>query len=125
MNIKKSLYALLSIALVIAIYYFVYWYFFVKKDGFSNVPTFYLAYASWCPHCKNVKPIFEDWSKSGSTTVNGKTVNLVMVESEDPKMKNLPVKGYPTLLLENNGKFTECDSDRSVSGWESWLESKL
>jgi thiol-disulfide isomerase/thioredoxin len=97
------------------------------KDGFESAPTFTLYYADWCPHCKSIKPVFEQWSKKGSVVVGGKTVFVEMVEADKnaDKLKGKPVKGYPTFLLEKDGKFKEFDGDRSASGWEKWLSQNL
>jgi len=99
----------------------------LRFEGFESAPTFTMYYADWCPHCKTLKPVFKEWSKKGSTTIGGKTVFLEMVEvdTNPEKVKGKPVKGYPTILLEQNGKFTEFDGDRTAAGWESWLAKNL
>jgi thiol-disulfide isomerase/thioredoxin len=97
-------------------------------DGFESAPSFTMYYADWCPHCKTIKPVFKDWSSSGSMTVGGKTVFLDMVEADSnpEKMKGVPVKGYPTFLLQTaNGQYKEFDGDRTPEGWKSWLASNL
>jgi len=97
-------------------------------QGFESAPTFTMYYADWCPHCKTIKPVFKDWSSSGSTTVGGKTVFLSMVEADSnpEKMKGVPVKGYPTFLLKTaNGQYKEFDGDRTPEGWASWLASNV
>ena len=35
-----------------------------------------LFYVDWCPHCKSVKPMFEDFAKNGFVTINGKNVKV-------------------------------------------------
>jgi thiol-disulfide isomerase/thioredoxin len=97
------------------------------SQGFESAPTFTMYYADWCPHCKNIKPVFKEWSKKSSVTVGGRTVFLEMVEADSnpEKLKGKPVKGFPTFLLETNGKFKEFDGDRSASGWENWLSKNL
>lgn len=98
------------------------------SQGFESAPTFTLYYADWCPHCKSIKPVFKDWSSSGSTTVGGTTVFLEMVEADSnpEKLKDVPVKGYPTFLLKtSNGQYKEFDGDRTPEGWASWLASNL
>jgi thiol-disulfide isomerase/thioredoxin len=97
-------------------------------EGFETAPSFTLYYADWCPHCKTIKPVFKSWSSSGSTTVKGKTVFLSMVEADTnpEKLKGVPVKGYPTFLLQTaDGKFKEFDGDRTPEGWKAWLEDNL
>jgi len=95
--------------------------------GFESAPTFTMYYADWCPHCKTLKPVFKHWSKKGSVVVGSKTVFVEMVEvdTNPEKVKGKPVKGYPTILLEKDGKFTEFDGDRTPAGWESWLAQNV
>ena len=96
-------------------------------EGFDGAsPTFTLYYADWCPHCTAVKPVFGNWSKNGYVTVNGKRVNVSMVEESQMKDKSVPIKGFPTMLLKTtNGAFIEFSGDRSPNGWESWLSQKV
>lgn len=98
-------------------------------SGSDGVNTFALYYASWCPHCKDVKPVFEQWGASkGSVQVNGKTVFVKMYEEskDKDKMTGKPVRGYPTFLLEKaDGSFKECDADRSPDGWMSFLKANI
>ena len=102
-------------------------YVYSGSEGFESAPSFTMYYADWCPHCKTLKPVFKDWSKKGSVVVGGKTVFVEMVEvdTNPEKVKGKPVKGYPTILLEKDGKFTEFDGDRTPAGWESWLAQNL
>jgi thiol-disulfide isomerase/thioredoxin len=99
---------------------------FGAREGFTdaNSPSFTMYYADWCPHCKTSKPVFSDWSKSGSITVNGQPVALAMVE-ESQKADDAPVKGYPTFIMKKGGQYTEYSGDRSPAGWEAWLKQNL
>ena len=96
-------------------------------EGFESAPSFTMYYADWCPHCKTLKPVFKDWASKGSVVVGGKTVfvDMVEVDTNPEKVKGKPVKGYPTILLEKDGQFTEFDGDRTPSGWETWLAKNL
>lgn len=95
-------------------------------DGSSS--TFTLYYAEWCPHCKTVKPLYEQWmTKNGNTmTANGKSVKLAIVEEKEmtPAQK-ATVKGYPTFMLEGGGQSTECRGARDASAWERWLKTNV
>jgi thiol-disulfide isomerase/thioredoxin len=98
------------------------------SQGFESAPSFTMYYADWCPHCKTIKPVFKDWSSTGSMTVGGKTVFLEMVEADSnpEKLKGVPVKGYPTFLLKtSNGQYKEFDGERTPEGWASWLASNV
>ena len=102
------------------------------KEGFASaegVNTFGLYYAKWCPHCKDVKPVFEEWGASkGSVQVNGKTVFVKLYEesADKDKMAGKPVRGYPTFLLEKaDGTIKECDEERTPEGWMKFLKENL
>ena len=99
----------------------------LSSEGFADgANTFTLYYADWCPHCKTVKPVFADWSKKGSVTINGQQVKTTMVEESSNTDKSAPVKGYPTMLLKkSDGSYVEFSGDRSPSGWESWLSQNI
>ena len=78
-------------------------------QGFQNLSgpapamnTFTMYYADWCPHCKSVKPEFNEFSNRGSIEVGGKKCQIMMVDAgKNPDAtKGKPVKGFPTFLLE-------------------------
>jgi thiol-disulfide isomerase/thioredoxin len=99
-----------------------------RSEGFSSGDTFTLYYADWCPHCKAVKPVFSQWSSSGSVTVKDKTVVTKMVEADTSPdlVSKAGVKGFPTMILTKaDGTTVEYKGDRSVSAWEEWLGSNV
>ncbi len=104
-----------------------------SQEGFADVPakgadTFTLYYADWCPHCKTVKPMFQEWSKNGFVTVAGRNVacRMVQPEKEPEKAAGKEIKGYPTFLLETaDGKTVEYQGDRTPDGWLKFLEDNL
>jgi len=121
---KQLLYVLLGLAVVAVVVYALC----PRNEGFSSVETFTLYYADWCPHCKAVKPVFSQWSSSGSVTVKDKTVLTKMVEADTSPdlVSQAGVKGFPTMILtKSDGSSVEYKGDRSVSAWEEWLGSNL
>lgn len=125
---KTMRYSLIGLAVfVVGVVLYIY-YPRLRLDGFtSGGSTFTMYYASWCPHCKDVKPVFEQWatSQSNSMSVNGKSVTLQLVE-ESKMDKSESVKGFPTFLLKKtDGTTAEFSGDRSPSGWAAWLKSNL
>ena len=91
--------------------------------GAPPVASFTMYYADWCPHCKTVKPEFEDFSKRGVITVNGKNVAVAMVEESDKeKMAGKNVKGFPTFLYQTAaGETVEYSGPRTRDGWMDFL----
>lgn len=102
-----------------------------SQEGFADAKgadTFTLYYADWCPHCKTVKPAFQEWSKNGFVTVAGRNVacRMVQPEKEPEKVRSKDVKGYPTFMLETaDGKNVEYQGDRTPQGWMKFLEENL
>jgi thiol-disulfide isomerase/thioredoxin len=121
---KQFLYVVLGLLVVVGIVYALS----SRNEGFSSGDTFTLYYADWCPHCKAVKPVFSQWSSSGSVTVKDKTVLTKMVEADTSPdlVSKAGVKGFPTMMLTKaDGTTVEYKGDRSVSAWEEWLGSNL
>ena len=104
-----------------------------SREGFTSgsgagADTFTLYYAEWCPHCKTIKPAFEEWAKKGFVTAAGKNVKVRMVEQgEKPEEGTAKgIKGFPTFLLETAaGKSVEFQGDRSPDAYLKFLEDYL
>ena len=107
---------------------------FTSFEGFADTKgtdNFVLYYAEWCPHCKDVKPIFKSWAADkGSVQVNGKTVFVSMVEADaagsKEKMAGKNIRGYPTMMLEKaDGKLVEFSGSRDETGWMEFLKKNV
>jgi protein disulfide-isomerase-like protein len=81
-----------------------------------------LYYAPWCPHCKPVKPIFDELSKiySGNTEVTIKTING---DEEPSLLKEQNVKGYPTIKLFVGEKSFEYKGERTAEKLQEFIQS--
>lgn len=104
-----------------------------SKEGFQNdiagaADTFTMYYADWCPHCKAVKPAFQEWSKNGFVTAAGRNVKVRMVEQgENPEeVAAKGIKGFPTFVLVTaDGKSVEFQGDRTPDAYLKFLEEQL
>jgi thiol-disulfide isomerase/thioredoxin len=78
-------------------------------DGSKQLVLFY---ASWCGHCKKLKP---DWDTATGLAGSGKLIK-VNVGDDTPEQtalnKRFKITGYPTIMLFENGKATEYQGDR-------------
>lgn len=67
----------------------------IKKDNVLLL----LVYASWCPHCKEFKPIYLELSKK----VKNENLNYTIAVIEGDKNSNFSeahnIQGFPTILL--------------------------
>lgn len=98
------------------------------QSGSGGADTFTMYYADWCPHCKAVKPAFQEWSKNGFVTAAGKQVKVRMVEQgEKPdEVAAKGIKGFPTFVLETaGGKTVEFQGERTPEAYLAFLEEQL
>ena len=84
--------------------------------------TLTLYYAPWCPHCKPVKPIFDELAKIYASS---EEINIVIVngDEEPNKLKEEKVKGYPTIRLtvgENNFVY---EGERTAEKLQEFIQS--
>lgn len=127
MKARDVMYVLVGVAVIAALVYGVM-QLRTRPEGFSEGDSFTLYYADWCPHCKAVKPVFAQWSSSGSVTVKDKTVMTTMVEADTSPdlVSQAGVKGFPTMMLRKaNGTTMEYKGERTSTAWEEWLASNL
>lgn len=87
-------------------------------------------YAPWCPHCKSLKPIYEEASrairKAGIKNVKLGAIDASQYQSYAQKYG---IRGFPTLKYFPAGQKTEndakeYDNDRSAQGILQWAKSR-
>jgi len=117
------------IILVVMALIFLYLSSNVTSEGFSGSDggVFTLYYADWCPHCKTIKPLFEQFMGGGSVSVNGKAVQCKMVEEKQiQKGVDPDIKGYPSLLYSDAaGKIVEFSGPRTADGFMQFLKQQI
>ena len=98
----------------------------------SKLAELLFFYASWCPHSKVAKPIFDDLKASlENTTINGYQVTYTLFDcsnetDEVEKMTSkYSVEGYPTFKLQKDGKIIEYDAKPSRETLEQFLNTVL
>jgi thiol-disulfide isomerase/thioredoxin len=89
-------------------------------EGFNN-KTFVFFRMDGCPHCENMRG---EWSKFVNNH-KGDVATKEVEASQDPAMcKKYGVKGFPSLLLINNGKvIKKFEGERKASAFESFVAS--
>lgn len=87
-------------------------------------------YAPWCPHCKNLKPIYEEASRA-IRKEGIKNVKLGAIDASEYQSyaQKYGIRGFPTLKYFPAGPKTENDAkeyndDRSASGILNWAKSQ-
>ncbi|ODV91772.1 hypothetical protein CANCADRAFT_30104 [Tortispora caseinolytica NRRL Y-17796] len=68
----------------------------------SGKPTLVKFYASWCSHCRNMAPVYEDLGLS----FNEEDVQIVKIDADKNKItgKKFEIQGYPTIKMFNSIK---------------------
>jgi thiol-disulfide isomerase/thioredoxin len=120
-------------AMVVVALTLIYFYGVSRRvEGFSStgsgVNTLTMYYVDWCPHCTHAKPDFEKLKAESPLQVNGKGVEVGMVnpEKEPEAAKGKPVKGYPTILLQKaSGETVEYQGERAYGPLKEFLKENV
>ena len=99
----------------------------VEHMGNQQNSKFKLFYVDWCGHCKNFKPIFEgelsNAVKSESIPCN---LELVNCEENPDQAKKYNIRGYPTMIFENeNNDIIEYQGERTSNSIVNFLKSMM
>lgn len=91
--------------------------------GPSSSPVLVLFHATWCPHCRDVLPLWPQ-VKAG---VAGK-LDVIDVESKNPIMANHKIQGFPTIRFFPQGMdsvetYVDHTGPRTVDGVMQFLAS--
>lgn len=109
---------------VVVVLAFLSMYAVYHVEGFadSGSKEFSLVYASWCPHCKAVKPLMEEMAASSP---GGIKINVIDGESGAPELASLPkAKGFPTFFFKNGSSVEEYNGPRDKESILAFLQSK-
>lgn len=87
--------------------------------GGSKKVIFTLYYVDWCPHCKVVKP---EWNKLENDP-NLKHIKIVKINCEENEsvVQEKNIEGFPTILLNNNGKEEAYNGNREYTDFKNYL----
>jgi protein disulfide-isomerase/protein disulfide isomerase family A protein 5 len=83
--------------------------------------VFRMFHVKWCGHCKDAKPKFIEFMKKNPD------VNAELIDAEDDENKDIvkahEIEGYPTFILTKDGEDKLYDGDRTVKGFEEFIEN--
>lgn len=81
--------------------------------------TFTLYYVEWCPHCKVVKP---EWEKlENDPELEHIKITKINCEENEDIVQEKNIEGFPTILLNNNGKEEAYNGNREYADFKNYL----
>ena len=99
--------------------------FYKRSEGFENSKNLIICKAEWCGHCKTAKPEFDKLSNSPIILDDGSTVNVKVLDADSDKSEiaKYNVKGFPTVLFDNNGEINEYPGPRTHASIVEFIKS--
>jgi thiol-disulfide isomerase/thioredoxin len=96
-------------------------------EGFEGTgKSLVICKADWCGHCKKAAPEFQKLlGASPMTLKDGSKINVKILDADKDKAEigKYNVRGYPTILIDNNGQTTEYPGERTASAVMEFLNS--
>jgi thiol-disulfide isomerase/thioredoxin len=96
-------------------------------EGFEDASkSLVICKADWCGHCKKAAPEFQKLlGASPMTLKDGSKITVKILDADKDKTEigKYKVRGYPTILIDNNGQTTEYPGERTASAVMEFLNS--
>jgi thiol-disulfide isomerase/thioredoxin len=146
-GINTTTYIILAFLILFAVIAFLYYYYYVlpklkttykpnnelvSGSNTSNSSELLFFYATWCPHCKTAKPIWDQLkSEYQNKTINGYNIIFTEVDCSeettevDKMMNKYNVEGYPTIKLIKDGQVIEYDAKPTKDTLVQFLNTVL
>ena len=90
--------------------------------GKTKQVSMILVKANWCGYCKKFLPV---WNTIQNYEKYKNLVNYVTLDADDnpEEIKKYKVEGYPTILINSDGKIHEYKGNKEIEGMIELLES--
>jgi thiol-disulfide isomerase/thioredoxin len=99
----------------------------IMYEGFEgSQKSLVICKADWCGHCKKAAPEFQKLlGASPMTLKDGSKITVKILDADKDKSEigKYKVRGYPTILIDNNGQTTEYPGERTASAVMEFLNS--
>ena len=93
----------------------------------DGTPVFLKAWASWCPHCKELAPVWDELANESK--YEGKVIFAdIECESNRKMCQLLPGENYPRLYWiepSKNGSMIKYEGERSISIFENFIHKQF
>lgn len=87
--------------------------------GGGEITTFTLYYVEWCPHCKVIKP---EWKKlENDNDLKHIKIEKINCEENESIVEEKNIEGFPTILLNTNGKEVAYNGERTYAEFKNYL----
>jgi len=92
---------------------------FVMSGGGNDDKQICLFKADWCPHCRSIKPIWEELKKE-----NKDKIKFITYDSDKhaKEIKTYNIKGYPTIILKVGDKSFEYVGSNDKSSIKEFIK---
>ncbi len=112
-----------------------------KEKGYDDIPNrdktsgdsveIMFFFASWCPHCKNAKPIWTSFkNEHNETQVNGKRIVFTEIDCSDnddehavSMIKQYNIEGFPTVKAVSGDKTIDFDASITEDNLNNFITS--
>ena len=91
----------------------------------SKAATLTMFGVEWCPHCVSTAPEFDSLGSSVTIGDTAVAVRRVNPEKDPQAAKGYSIDGYPTIILEKDGKQIKHSGPRTKDGFLQVLQQNL
>ena len=86
----------------------------------ENKNIIYNFNTTWCKYSRDFQPIWDQFEKDNKN--NNLEIKDIKCDDENELCNKYPIKGFPTVLLDMNGKVKEYNGKRTVEDLKDFVK---
>ena len=97
---------------------------FGKNENYSNKtnkPIIYNFNTTWCKYSKDFQPIWDQFEKENKN--NNIEIKDIKCDDDNDLCNKYPVRGFPTVIFDNNGIIKEFNGKRTVEELNNFVKN--
>lgn len=111
---SELLIAIVTVCILVLIYTKYY-----KESFVASQTLITLHYANWCPHCQEMKPVWQAVKKN----IQASRSDIIFIENDEEQKQTPGIKDIPTIVAKKSNRIYKYIGGKNYDQLRNWILS--